>query len=486
MGRLPTLLVTLGALLAAGCAQHASRPAQGEDSPLQRWLDADLAPYLAEQLGRHPRFKGEPVMLVSLDGPDIQPDIDGLTRSLRDQLMDRLLSEPGVRLPWQPQQRQEQHHRRLERANCARIRDADYYIGIEITRSAADRYRVAVRALDVRAGEWVSGFGSSWSGSLTGGEVRALQERRSDESLRGLRVLPFSSAHPDLAARYLANNLSCLLRQQDEEDLVIYVQTPQSDQAGLRTLLGLIGNNLSRYHEVRVTDRKQEAGFLLRGEAHQIQAGLYQVWVVLHPQSSGQHLPGVDTATYVRLLPAGGEPGPRPVAAELRSATPSIAGMELVRRHGMDEAFDACVEQRDPRFGTTQVADGCPVLELSVERAERVFVFVHATGDGVSRLSSASCATGRGPALDSAATHRYRFPAARFSAADWPTVYAIAVSDPELAREFTRLLEVLPDACGSGAGMRANQRDTQQWLASLDHLIATHSDQAVWTARRIP
>ena len=53
-------------------------------------------------------------------------------------------------------------------------------------------------------------------------------------------------------------------------------------------------------------------------------------------------------------------------------------------------------------------------------------------------------------------------------------------------REFTRLLEVLPDACGSGAGMRANQRDTQQWLASLDHLIATHSDHAVWTARRIP
>jgi hypothetical protein len=160
--------------------------------------------------------------------------------------------------------------------------------------------------------------------------------------------------------------------------------------------------------------------------------------------------------------------------------------MELVRRHGMGEAFDACGEQRDPRFGTTQVADGCPVLELSVERAERVFVFVHATGDGVSRLSSASCATGRGPALDNAATHRYRFPATRFSAADWPTVYAIAVSGPQLVQQFTRLLEVLPDACGNSAGMRANQRDTQQWLASLDHLIATHSDHAVWTARRIP
>ena len=88
MGRLPTLLLTLGALLAAGCAQHTSRPAQGEDSSLQRWLDAELAPYLAEQLGRHPRFKGEPVMLVSLDGPDIQPDIDGLTAGLRERLLE--------------------------------------------------------------------------------------------------------------------------------------------------------------------------------------------------------------------------------------------------------------------------------------------------------------------------------------------------------------------------------------------------------------
>ncbi len=484
MGRLPTLLVTLGALLAAGCAQYPTRQAQGEDSSLQRWLDTELAPYLAEQLGQHPRFKGEPVMLVSLDGPDIQPDIDGLTRSLRDQLMDRLLAEPGVVLPWQPQQQQAQHHRRLEQANCTRIRDADYYIGIEITRSAADRYRVAVRALDVRAGEWVSGFGSSWSGSLSGGELRALQERRSDESLRGLRALPFSSAHPDLAARYLANNLSCLLRQRDEEDLVIYVQALQSDQAELRTLLGLIGNNLSRYHEVRVTDRKQEAGFLLRGEAHQIQAGLYQVWVLLHPQNSGEHLPGMDTATYVRLLPAGADPGPRPVAVKLRSEKPAITRMELVRRHGVDDGPDRCVEQRDRKVGTTKVAEGCPVLELSVERADRVFVFVHGTRDGASRLSSASC--GGGPAVDSESTHSYQFPATRFAAADWPTVYAIAVSGSELAQQFTRLLEVLPDACGGNAGMRANQRDAEQWLASLDQLIATHSDHAVWTARRIP
>ena len=37
-----------------------------QDSSLQHWLDSELAPYLAEQLGEHPRFKGESVILVRL------------------------------------------------------------------------------------------------------------------------------------------------------------------------------------------------------------------------------------------------------------------------------------------------------------------------------------------------------------------------------------------------------------------------------------
>jgi len=486
MGRLLSLLVTLGALLATGCAQHPIRPGQGTDSSLQRWLDAELAPYLAEQLGQHPRFKGESVILVRLDGPDIQPDIDALTRSLRDQLMDSLLSEAAVTLPWQPQQPQAQHHRRLDQASCARIRDANYYIGIEITRTTTAQHRVAVHALDVRAGEWVSGFGKSWSGSLTSSELRALEERRSDESLRGLRVLPFSSAHPDLAASYLANNLSCLLRQQDEEDLVIYVESLTSDQPALRTLLGLIGNNLSRYHEVRVTDVKQEANFLLRGEAHEIQSGLYQVWVVLHPKHSGEHLVGMDTATYVRVVPAGGGPERRPRAEKVPSGKPAIAALELVRRHSTNGDSDSCTAQQTGEPGGAPIAEGCPVLELSVERAEQAFVFVHGTRDGVSRLSSGSCNYSSEAAADPAAKRSYRFPAARFSRSDWPTVYAIAVSGSALARQFAALLQVLPDACSNSSGLGADNNGMDQWLDKLDRLIAANSGQAVWTARRIP
>jgi hypothetical protein len=468
------LFAVLALLLASGCSQQPLRPDHGTPSALQDWVDSELAPYVVQQLGQHPRFRGEPVIVVRLDGDDIQSNIDGLTRDIRDQLMDSLLKTPGVVVPWQPRQQQAQHHRRLDQVQCGRIHDASYYIGIEISRTATARFRVAVRALDVEAGEWVSGFGQHWSGNLTGSELRALQVRRTDESLRGLRVLPFSSGEPDLAATYLANNLTCLLRQQDVEDLKIKVETPGSGLPQLRTLLGLVGNNLSRYREVQVTDAGRQANFVLRGETHMIQPGLYQVWVVLHPRDSGVHLAGMDTATWIRIPPAGNRPGKRRVAQDSSGMTPTITRMELVRRTNGDHYRDSC------RDGVP----GCPVLEVDVEQAGQVFVIAHGIEDGISRLSGA-CGT-QAPAQARPGRHVYRFPEARFTSSDWPTVYAIAVSGAGPARQFKQLLQDVPDACGNEDGLHAAAAGRDPWLDRLDRLIVANREQAVWTARRLP
>ncbi len=472
------LAVVLAAFLMPGCVNQPIRSILHKDSSLQHWLDTDLAPYLTEQLGQHPRFKGEPVVLVQLDGPDIQPDIDGLTRTLRDQLMDRLLTEPGIILPWQPQQQPAQHHRRIDRVQCGRILDASHYIGIEITRSTNSEHRVSVRALDVQAGEWVSGFGKHWKGRLTANEEQALGERRRDESLRGLRVLPFSGAHPDLAATYLANNLSCLLRQQDEDSLILYVEPLQSDQPRLRTLLSLIGNNLSRYREVRVTDRKKEANFLLRGEAYEIHSGLYQVWVVLHPEHSGEHLSGMDTATWVSIQSGSAQPVVQTSAEPIYEPKAAIASLQLVRQNNLNQD---CARIRAGRGDDV----GCPALELSVENAEGVFVFVHHTRDGISRLSSGRCIEDRKATIGMPSTLRYALPAERFAESGWPTVYAIAVSDLQLAKRFESHLQRLPDACGSISGLRADGA-MAPWLNTLDRLIADNGDHTAWAARRIP
>jgi hypothetical protein len=464
-------------LLAAGCSHQSvypGHPGQGTESLLQDWVHTELAPYVSQQLGQHPRFKGEPVIIVRLDGDDIQPDIDALTRSIRDQLMDSLLNTPGVRVPWQPQQQPAQHHRRLDRLACGRLREASYFIGIEITRTATAQFRVSVRALDVQAGEWVSGFSQHWSGNLTGSELRSLQERRTDESLRGLRELPFSAGQPDLAAAYLSNNLSCLLRQQDVEDLKIKVETGTGKNPQLHTLLHLIANNLSRFREVQITDTQQQANFILRGETHMIQPGLYQVWVILHPRGSGEHLAGMDTATYMRIAPAGGHPGKRRVAQENRVLQPSIARMELVRRSFDDR--DSCADRQR----------GCPVLEVDVEQADAVFVIAHGTRNGISRLSG-TC-KGSVPAQTYTGRYTYRFPESRFTGSDWPTVYAIAVSGAEPGRQFRQLLGELPDACSNDnpAGRQDTAAGHKQWLERLDRLIAANRTHAVWTARRVP
>ena len=467
-----TLFTLLVLLLAAGCSQQPLRSGHAAASSLQDWVDTELAPYVSQQLGQHPRFKGEPVIIVRLDGDDIQPDIDGLTRSIRDRLMDSLLKTPGVRVPWQPQQPQAQHHRRLDQVQCGRLRDASYFIGIEITRTATAPFRVSVRALDVRAGEWVSGLSHHWTGTLTGSELRALQVRRTDESLRGLRVLPFSAGQPDLAATYLANNLSCLLRQQDVEDLKIKVDRITSDQPQLRTLLGLIGNNLSRYREVQITETRRQANFVLRGETHRIQPGLYQVWVILHPKDSGEHLAGMDTATWIRIPPAGSRPVKRSVARVTGPKKPTIARMELVRHTNREDYRDRCSDGQP----------GCPILEVEVEQADAVFVIAHGTKDGISQLSAACDRSVMAPP----GRYAYRFPEARFTASDWPTVYAIAVSGAERGRQFQKLLNDLPDACSDTRGMKSGAQGRDPWLDRLDRLIAANRDHAVWTARRLP
>ncbi|MEN8204445.1 MAG: hypothetical protein ABFS24_00410 [Pseudomonadota bacterium] len=472
-----TLFALLVLLLTAGCSQTPLRSGHSTESLLQDWVATELAPYVSQQLGQHPRFKGEPVIIVRLDGDDIQPDIDGLTRGMRDQLMDSLLKIPGVHVPWQPQQQQVQHHRRLDQVQCGRIRDASYFIGIEITRTATARFRVSVRALDVKAGEWVSGFGHHWSGNLTGSELRALQVRHTDESLRGLRVLPFSAGQPDLAATYLANNLSCLLRQQDVEDLKIKVDQISSDQPQLRTLLGLIGNNLSRYREVQVTDAGRQANLVLRGETHMIQPDLYQVWVVLHPGDSGVHLAGMDTATYVRIPPAGNSPnspGTHSVVQENSGMTPTISRMELVRYASSNAYRDGCSDG----------LRGCPVLEVDVGQAGQVFVIAHGSKDGISQLSGACDTTST--VQSHPGRHAYRFPESRFTSSDWPTVYAIAVTGVEQRRQFSQLLSDVPDACSDVSGLHTGTENRDQWLDRLDRLIASNPDHTVWTARRLP
>ncbi|MGD8956830.1 MAG: hypothetical protein PVJ03_05800, partial [Chromatiaceae bacterium] len=121
---------------------------------------------------------------------------------------------------------------------------------------------------------------------------------------------------------------------------------------------------------------------------------------------------------------------------------------------------------------------------MDVERADRLFVIVHGIRDGISRLSG-DCVL-----RDSLQTYpgrlRYRFPEYRFTSADWPTVYAIAVNGTGPQREMDRLMQALPDACSDVGDRMADAAGRDHWLDRLDRVIAAHPESAVWTARRLP
>ena len=182
----------------------------------------------------------------------------------------------------------------------------------------------------------------------------------------------------------------------------------------------------------------------------------------------------MDTATYLDIQPADGTPAVPSVAQETVAGRPTIARMELVRRADADGHPDACGSART----------GCPVLEMDVEHADRVFVIVHGKQNGISRLSGA-CISKDGVQADPGRL-LYRFPESRFTASDWPTVYAIAVDRTGPAQELERLMRAVPDACSTAGVGTTDAGVRDQWLDRLDRVIAAHPDTAVWTARRLP
>ncbi|MCV6590947.1 MAG: hypothetical protein OIF57_18290, partial [Marinobacterium sp.] len=185
-----TLLLTL--LLLSGCVSSPRTHAPARTDSLQPWLDNTLSPWLTEQLARHPRFKGRTGQLVAMQEHRLQPAIDGLRDEVRQQLFNRLISQPGVQLAWYPDDAPLEHHRSLAQLQCARPRQADFYIGLDIRAGLNGDSHLAIRALEPGASQWMSGFGLQWQGRLTASQQQALQQQRADESLRGLRALPFT------------------------------------------------------------------------------------------------------------------------------------------------------------------------------------------------------------------------------------------------------------------------------------------------------
>jgi hypothetical protein len=486
-------------------------PFAGEAS-LDLWLEDDLIPYLLQQFGQHPRFKNEPILLVRMQGDIVRPRIDDLTERIRGKILDALLQTPGLELAWRPAIQPWQHHQRLEDVACGEYRKNHYFIGIDsgLTRLKRNLY-VNVRALNLAEQKWVTGFGRSWEGKPTAGQLAALDREHPDEYLRGLRPLPFSDRQPDLLAAYLARNLSCLLRQAETaDDPVVYVEKPAGHTPeAIQTALDLVGKYLARFREVEVTDDPNRANVTVIAAIHNIHQNLHQVWVSARHRSDKTYLAGAETEAYVRIggQPHAHGPGTQPPGSPDPLLLPGAAGPKIISSFDLITPVNSGIcETAGPwQKGARRVmpddhisSGGCLAVEMNVMTPAFVFLVSQDAEGELTRMFPSEC---RGLSDNDALLHpgtRFQFPSAVYPEAGvlalaGPTglerVYAIAITGPNLADSFAARLDKVQGLCRSGQKFPNNfltghsgspHERVQHWQDYLNRLSKNHPGLLQW------
>ena len=500
----------------AACAGNQVKHGVGpgiDESALDTWLDETLIPYLVQQFGQHPRFKGQPIMLLRMHNDNVQTHIDELTDHIREKMVDALLREPGLDLYWRPAARPLKHHQSLADISCGDSRKINYYIGIDARlKKLEQELSVKVRALNVAEHKWVSGFGKSWQGRPTAEQLTALEREHPDEYLRGLRPLPFSSRQPDLLAVYLARNLSCLLRQGDIDEPVVYVEDTSADTPDfLQTTLKLVGKYLGRFREVTVTDDPNEANVSLIVALHSIDKNMVQIWVSARERQAKKYLPGAETEAYVLIetqkqqLVAATRPerlpGLSPDLKPARQFPGLISRLNLItpadqRVCETDTPWQAGIRRLNSDDHLT--TGSCLAVEMRLSSPAHIFLVAQDAAGDLTRMFPSSCPDF--PTVDRLipSTRLFQFPPAGTPGTGvleleglpgMERLFAIAITNRELAERFGSQLDELQGLCQPGSSFpqklsAGNSRQSDEriyrWQRYLNHFAARYPEKVQW------
>jgi hypothetical protein len=451
--RAPAWIPLLLIAALAGCATTGG-PGVGTaaSSELLGWVDVELAPYLVEQLSRHPRFKGEPVLLVATDGADVSPEIDALTASVRERLLDRLLQNNGVSVAWRPSVPPAEHHRRSPAPVCDVGYRAQYFIGLDIAPLPGGEHRLSVRALDRRGEGWVAGFGKSWQGRLLPEERRALGRRQPDEYLRGLRSLPFEPSQLDLLAGYLARNLDCLLVEKGAGGSRVWVGDRPEASAADRRLQILVERYLGRESQLTLVEAPEQAEVTVSAELRPIHDGLHQAWLTASAGGAAEYEVAVNTDGYIVLA----DPAPAYAAAT----------------------------GSDPRALLSGLRSGAAgAVELDLYADAYLFGIAVGTDGGLQRLSPGGCGTDSAALRPLAGGRVYRMTAGASPAG---SVYALATRDGPAADRLRDRLEALPSVCEGRSSLPGDSVRADAWLRALARDLRELGVRVDWQGLRLP
>ena len=505
-------------LLIGACAANNRVIEQSAPNDLNQWVNGELIPYAVKQLSSHPKFKHQSVLIVSMEGDQIQADIDDLTRDIRQRLVDALLETPGIHLVWHPGVSASRDYRRADDIPCVESRKIRYYVGLDVDFSPWNgTLEVSLRALDLIEKNWVSGFQLSWRGVPSRSQRQALARRQSDDTIRGHRLSPLKQTEPDLLAAQLAQSLGCYLRHNSSLDnAVIYVEPPDSRvHPFFLTALGLLDNYLTRFREVQVSDDPKQANIVLNTEINHIHENLHQVWVAIRNTEDGRLLTGTETVAYVHIDSSPftvahkqDQSSQRPIiSAESASESLESSGRRRHRATPLIDAFHLLTPVRPSHCNTGKpwqfefrpVARNerlgygtCLAVEVSVNQPVRLMI---AAQDHEGKLiwilpSPCKARFARGIPLESGESFRYWLPTHTDSALGLKyktretRIYAIAIAQPasfDSAKVNHHGVTTPPSLC---QGRRLSSLSRSVWQTYFDSLISEHGAGLDWQTIR--
>ena len=463
--------------------------------PVNEWVDDALTPYLKSELVNNPKFDNASVLLVKLDGEQVAADIDTLSEEIRNNLFDSLLADNQINLARRngadPSQ---QHPRTLANVNCGQTQLPTHFVGFELRESPAGGHRVSARALDIRDNQWVSGFGQSWAGELSEDELSASGNKLPDSFLRGLRPLPFDAEMADLTTSYLANNLSCLIRDAAGQRLTMYVRPPaQWAPNFFHTVSKLLERYMNTFQEVEIVASAAAADAVVDSEMVQINDDLWQVWAGVELKKDGRRLSGADTPAYVQL---------DPVSAALVRGTQTIGSGTSVQssrnanapvtrnvaitslRALVPNDYGYCDESNPWETGIRWVGDevlpakGCFAIEAKATGYAHYLIAENSEGEWF-RLLDSECQlpTFKDPA-GLARTGQWRFPdrsVMKFVGGGYvESFFLIVAGDKGTANAVKEVIEVLPDRC------RATRGTPESPLDNLTVVARQYPGKLLW------
>lgn len=302
-----TSFVIFAIFCVAGCTSLPITP-EAKTPPtitLDQWIKSELIPYTRMQLHQHAQLQGKTFAFVGLRGDRVRTHIDAMTEHVRERLRNFLLSERGLHIARRNASRQIEHHRSLEQLPCVQAQSIDFYIGIDTQVRFNNRLRIAVRALRADENAWVPGFSSFWEGEVPWQQTAHLSRAQPDDYLLGLRAFPYTVTQADHVASYLAHNLSCLLRQRLDDQVILNTHRATTTVLSpfLESVYFMLDEYLVRFHEVTITNHDDRANVSLHKRIHliDIAKGLYRISLTARFKKNGQYLFGQQTETYVIL-----------------------------------------------------------------------------------------------------------------------------------------------------------------------------------------